>query len=237
LQSTPYFMDALDGKRSVMESYQPNRTSPKLEGRWFELSWVPDVVANQVQGVFVIYKDIHDARIAYDSLIKAAQIDALTGLLNRRSFMRELESRLEAASPTTETVVLYMDLDGFKPINDEHGHAVGDVVLQSAAARIRDALRGADIAARIGGDEFVVCFSSASPLSASQLLCERILSTLGEPMEIGEQQFKVSASVGVAYTPTHGSSAEDLLKRADEAMYIAKRAGKAQFRVASGSVF
>jgi diguanylate cyclase (GGDEF)-like protein/PAS domain S-box-containing protein len=231
LQGTPHFHDALEGKASKMELYQPNRTSSKLEGRWFELSWVPDVIDNEVKGVFAIYKDIHEARIAYDSLIKAAQIDALTGLLNRRSFMAELTKR--CALTTTETVVLYMDLDGFKTINDSHGHAVGDIVLQSAAARIKDALRGSDMAARIGGDEFVVCFSSAQPRSAAQLLCERIISVMAAPMEIDDHMLQITASIGVAFTPAHGSTPDGLLRKADEAMYIAKRDGKARFAFAT----
>jgi diguanylate cyclase (GGDEF)-like protein len=232
LQATQHFNDALEGRTTQMELYQPNRTSSKLEGHWYEISWRPDIVHNQVVGVFAVYKDVHEAKIAYDSLIKAAQIDALTGLLNRRSFMTELTKR--TAMDTTETVVLYMDLDGFKPINDEHGHAVGDVVLQGAAARIRDALRAGDMAARIGGDEFVVCFSSNTPRSAAQLLCERIIKTVSAPMEVDGKDLRVSVSIGVAFSPAHGSSPDGLLKKADEAMYSAKRDGKSRFAYASG---
>ena len=234
LQATQHFADALEGRSTKMEMYQPNRTSAKLEGRWYEVTWRPDMLQNQVVGVFAVYKDVHEAKIAYDSLIKAAQIDALTGLLNRRSFMAELAKRTALAN--TETVVLFMDLDGFKPINDQFGHAVGDVVLQSAAARIRDALRAGDMAARIGGDEFVVCLSSNSPRSAAQTLCERIISTLTQPMEVDGHDLNVTVSIGIAFSPAHGDSPDTLLKKADEAMYSAKRDGKARFAYATSAL-
>jgi diguanylate cyclase (GGDEF)-like protein len=249
MQGTPCFNEALSGRSSKMEVALPVRgalpnsgrgeppPSATVEGqvRWYELNWAPDTVDGRVQGVFAVFRDIHDAKLAYDSLVRAAQIDALTGLLNRRSFMEDLKKRFAAHASgkvTSEIVVLFMDLDGFKPINDDYGHGVGDQFLQGAAARIRDSLRGTDIAARIGGDEFIVCFNSAQPRTAAKVLCERLIATLSSPMMVDGHELRVSASIGVAFTPAHGSDADSLIKRADEAMYRAKRDGKARFEFA-----
>ncbi|MEF7613515.1 sensor domain-containing diguanylate cyclase [Aquincola sp. MAHUQ-54] len=153
-----------------------------------------------------------------------AHTDALTGLSNRLLFEalahRQLADDLRHGH---RRVLLALDLDGFKAVNDHHGHAVGDQVLKMAAQRISASLRSADVAARLGGDEFVVLLSDTSP-DGAVVVAEKLVRMLSEPYP-GVRQ-PVSASVGIAVAPSGGVTLADLLRRADEALYEAKRAGK-----------
>ena len=126
--------------------------------------------------------------------------------------------------------VLYIDLDGFKQVNDQHGHAAGDVLLVALSKRMKEALRQVDTLARIGGDEFAAVLSDVKSLQACEPLLHRLLQACSTPVAIGDQQAQVSASIGVAIYPDHDVSPEELLNHADRAMYRAKQAGKNQYR-------
>jgi GGDEF domain-containing protein len=135
--------------------------------------------------------------------------DALTGLPNRVRFLRQLGELLDERQGAATVAVLFLDLDGFKPVNDRHGHAAGDHVLAIVAERIRGAVGGTDLAARLGGDEFVV----AVPLADAS----------GEPVDFNGHRLSVSASIGAALCPRGAGSAEELIHLADQSMYEAKR--------------
>ncbi len=152
-------------------------------------------------------------------------IDPLTGLHNRAATLEQIALMLSSANRTgSPLAILYVDLDGFKAINDSYGHAFGDKAIAEAATRMRSALRRHEIAGRIGGDEFAVLvnFTDHSELEA---IAQRLLQAVAAPMVFDEVEIRLSASVGIAMFPDDGSSAEDLLSHADSAMYIAKRNG------------
>jgi diguanylate cyclase (GGDEF)-like protein len=184
-------------------------------------AWLATMITLGVGGMFVlVVRDRMSALIA--SLADAAQRDALTDLLNRRGFEEAFDVELERARRAEAPLSLIVgDLDRFKRINDEHGHAAGDVALKRVADLIEAAKRRVDFAARIGGEEFAL-LAADSDEHGAYMLAERIR----EDVEAGDDGLTVS--FGVATFPVHGSSPEALLKAADQALYAAKRAGKNQ---------
>lgn len=153
-----------------------------------------------------------------------AMHDALTGLHSRLALMAHLDQVLAQAQVLGGQVgVLYLDLDGFKPVNDRHGHACGDEVLKAVAGRLRRCVRGGDFAARIGGDEFVVVVAPLADAQALDRLSGRITEALATPIRIGELALDIGASIGLARFPEQGRDADALLGQADRAMYARKR--------------
>ncbi|SEG01006.1 diguanylate cyclase (GGDEF) domain-containing protein [Jhaorihella thermophila] len=155
--------------------------------------------------------------------------DTLTGLKNRRA----LDHILARLSESGETFALmHLDLDFFKQVNDTYGHAAGDTVLQRAARVMVAATRERDAVARIGGDEFVLIFPRLVDPDKLAMIARRLIQGLEEPIPVGEQTCRISASIGIAIRQDSEEAAEDLLHRADIALYAAKRAGRGRFRVA-----
>jgi diguanylate cyclase (GGDEF)-like protein len=157
--------------------------------------------------------------------------DELTGLANRALFLDRMDHALRIARHEVDpVVVLFIDLDDFKRVNDEHGHAVGDQVLKTIADRIRRAASSGDTVARLGGDEFALLLEDRGGIDRAIDVAERLLDTLREPLAIANEEVAVLASVGVAVAAS-GMSTTGLLRDADIAMYEAKRAGKGQIRI------
>ena len=150
--------------------------------------------------------------------------DALT-LLPNRSFFRQCLDRalMEHAVAPQPLAVLYLDLDGMKQINDRHGHCVGDRLLQVVASRLSGAVRGADTVSRQGGDEFALLLLPPPEREHLAALAEKLFDTVAAPVQLGEIQLTVRASIGIALTPHDGCTADTLLHHADVAMYQAKR--------------
>lgn len=170
---------------------------------------------------------------ANEELRRRAFIDPLTGLPNRMLFEDRLLHAMQrydrdddsrARREPCKLAVLFVDLDGFKPINDMLGHAVGDEVLQEAARRLRTTTRDSDTVARIGGDEFVLLAEDVSDVADCASLANRVIQVLAQPLEVQGHQVTLSGSVGVALYPEHGDRMK-LVQNADAAMYTAKRAG------------
>ncbi|GKT15381.1 diguanylate cyclase [Acidovorax sp. SUPP2522] len=162
-----------------------------------------------------------------------ANHDSLTGLYNRSAFHRRCERSLEAARHQAGTVaLLFIDLDGFKKINDEQGHKVGDEVLRLVAKRLGNVVRAQDTVARLGGDEFLVMLDTDVDHGAPNSLGHRIIDALGQPMRVEGRDVRVGASIGVATYPPIEGDIEVLMVRADQAMYAAKRAGSGCVRYA-----
>jgi diguanylate cyclase (GGDEF)-like protein len=158
--------------------------------------------------------------------------DSLTGLGNRLLFKEQLDEALKDVSVTPHPLaVLFLDLDGFKAVNDTLGHSVGDLLLKSIAAKLRDLLPSTDRIARLGGDEFAILqISSAQPISSTQI-AERIIEMVGQPHDIDGHEVTVGASIGVAIARPGEISTENLLKSADLAMYSAKSEGRGTYRI------
>ncbi|MBD9394309.1 bifunctional diguanylate cyclase/phosphodiesterase [Acidovorax sp. ACV01] len=167
---------------------------------------------------------------ANDELQKRAFADALTGLPNRLLFEDRLIHALLRLDRTNHhrvedrLAVLFVDLDGFKPINDSFGHAAGDVILRSAADRLRREAREGDTVARVGGDEFLILLEDVTDVAASVMVANRVLASLSEPFEVAGKQVQIACSIGIVVHPDHGERGK-LVANADAAMYAAKRAG------------
>jgi chemotaxis family two-component system sensor kinase Cph1 len=168
-------------------------------------------------------------RQAETQLAALAMRDALTGLPNRRLLMDRLELRLAGRSPSTAATLLFVDLDGFKAVNDALGHDAGDEVLTRIATRILATTRAQDTVARLGGDEFVILLDETTALEAAAI-ADRIIAAIRQPIRTAGQSVTVTASVGMAVSDSRMSPV-DLLKRADEAMYRAKALGRDQVAV------
>jgi diguanylate cyclase (GGDEF)-like protein len=152
----------------------------------------------------------------------------LTGLVNRRSFEAHLQQRINAHNrfdPPPPFILCYLDLDDFKSINDRHGHAVGDEVLQSVAERLHAAVRGSDIVGRHGGDEFMVLLDATHGSGDARLMAERTLASIRRPIHTQAGPIRIGASLGFAVYPRDATTLETLKKAADKAMYAAKRDG------------
>lgn len=176
--------------------------------------------------------DITERKKFQDTIIRQATEDALTGLPNRTLLMDRLKQALiQAQRHGTEAAVLFMDLDGFKVINDTLGHNVGDKLLVQVADRLRKSIRESDTLARMGGDEFIFVINDAQ-LDGVKQLCEKVLESLQQGFELEGEQHQISASLGIAMYPEHSQDENELLRLADQAMYEAKRLGKAQYAVA-----
>jgi diguanylate cyclase (GGDEF)-like protein/PAS domain S-box-containing protein len=177
--------------------------------------------------------DITERKAHEKQLEHIAHFDALTNLPNRVLLADRLQQVMAQAQRRQQQVaVAYLDLDGFKAINDRHGHEIGDQVLITLAKRMKDALREGDTMSRLGGDEFVAVLIDLEDPSASVPLLDRLLAATAQPVQVGDLTLQVSASLGVTYYPqAHDIDADQLLRQADQAMYQAKLAGKNCFCV------
>jgi diguanylate cyclase (GGDEF)-like protein/PAS domain S-box-containing protein len=178
----------------------------------------------------------HEATEAAHQLAQSlARHDPLTGLPNRRVFSESLQTAVERAlsNDGVNSVILIIDLDRFKPVNDVHGHAAGDEVLREVASRLGSISRGRDMVARLGGDEFGIildCVAPEEPFTAAATLAQRIIASVAAPIEAGGQRFEVGASIGIAICPLDGADSETLLRAADMAMYRSKEDGRGAYR-------
>jgi len=158
----------------------------------------------------------------------AALHDQLTGLKNRKALIAHLEAAIQKAqTEPSRFALLFIDLDGFKLINDKHGHAAGDAVLKAVAGRLKSCARGTDLVTRIGGDEFVIVCHGYHQLDGIQKLVNRLSASLDNPIGIDHQKLHIGASIGIAMYPEQGQTAEDLLQASDRAMYYRKSERKA----------
>jgi diguanylate cyclase (GGDEF)-like protein len=158
-----------------------------------------------------------------DTALSMAQTDPLTGLLNRRGLREAIDRALPSAGPSRVLALFMIDLDGFKAVNDQHGHEVGDELLVVLAARLRASLPPGAVAARLGGDEFVLLLPDLPDEAKAQQLGEHLAAALREPLPVRGLRLQVGASVGCALAPRDGQDASALLKQADAAMYAGKQ--------------
>jgi diguanylate cyclase (GGDEF)-like protein len=157
--------------------------------------------------------------------------DPLTGLANRSLFVEQVNERIDTGNGARRPVVLFIDLDDFKVVNDTLGHVAGDRLLVAVADRVRGCVRITDLAARLGGDEFAILLEDGPDLTESLAVCRRMLEALQAPMQIEGQEIAIAASIGVAAARADYGRADELLRNADVAMYTAKAAGKNRFAV------
>lgn len=172
-------------------------------------------------------RDISEHKAAAQHIHHMAHYDMLTDLPNRSLLSDRLRhSIVSCKRERTKLAVMFLDLDMFKHINDNHGHDIGDLLLKEVAIRIQDCLRESDTAARIGGDEFVVLLTSIDTEKTALLVAEKIRNVLNLPFVIAGHGLRISSSIGIAIYPQHGNEEKVLLKNADTAMYLAKQNGR-----------
>ena len=204
------------------------------DGSW---KWVHSrgmVIQRDAQGLPLrmigTHTDITERKRAEAQVWQQAHFDALTGLPNRRMMQERLAQELKKCRRDgLQLALLFIDLDHFKEVNDTLGHDRGDLLLTEAAQRIQDCLREVDTVARMGGDEFTVIVTDLADASHLQGILPKLLHTLSASFQLGLDQVFVSASIGVTVYPSDGLEIEDLLKNADQALYVAKGAGRNRF--------
>jgi diguanylate cyclase (GGDEF)-like protein/PAS domain S-box-containing protein len=180
-----------------------------------------------------VFHDITDAWRKNERTRHLAFHDVLTDLPNRALLLERLERQIAMSERQPRCLaVLFLDLDGFKRVNDTLGHAIGDELLKAVAYKLQDLVRQTDTVARLGGDEFVVLLDSPENQVEVENIANRIIASINEPMELNGVVAKVGTSIGIAMYPEHGECASDLLKSADAAMYRAKQEGKNTYRLA-----
>lgn len=213
----PYFVRALEGRT---EQYTRIAHLARQGPRWVRTSYVPDFGSDgQVVGVYTVTVDVHELTLTQENLKRSVERDPLTDVLSRRTMMDRLDSAL-ATCDHGAVALFFVDLDGFKAVNDRLGHRAGDALLVGVAKALQGAVRAEDSVARFGGDEFLVLASVRDEAGAHTLalhMLEAVRNVAAGP---------VSASIGYALAPSDAKQPMRLLQMADEAMYAAKRLGK-----------
>ena len=200
---------------------------PRPGGKWLEITGTPIPSG----GFVTSYIDITERKKVEERIRVLALQDGLTGLPNRLCLNEQLEQALErAAAGDQRLAVLFLDLDGFKQVNDSCGHDVGDALLVHVARMLQAAVRQTDVVARLGGDEFVVLLHDVGPQVMVAALADKIVCGIAQPCEVLGARVQVGTSIGIAIYPDHARSREGLLKAADQAMYVAKTHGKGGYR-------
>lgn len=200
---------------------------PRAGERWFWSQAHPEL---QNDGSVIWHGFISDVtarRQAEEEVRHLASHDPLTGMLNRVSMEHQLQQKLHQAAASQEHVaLLFLDLDGFKPVNDSYGHGVGDELLVVMASRLKAAVRETDLVARIGGDEFVIGLTPVDSMDSAQAIAEELRQKIAQRVQIREFSLSTTASIGIALFPEHGEQVAQLTEMADQAMYQAKGSGR-----------
>ena len=225
----PYIRRVLAGETLTFEE---DDDSGGVE-RTFEVDYIPqrDEDNVTVMGFHVMRQDVTAQKHEKQRLLKLSQVDALTGLTNRAGFLKKLEEAMAASRENGGMmVVMYMDIDRFKPVNDTYGHSVGDALLKLFSARLTHAMRASDTIARLGGDEFTVIMERIHRVEDADALAAKIVGVMQAPFDLSGTVVSVSASIGLAYYQCEDITPAELLNRADMLLYQAKQAGRNTFR-------
>jgi diguanylate cyclase (GGDEF)-like protein/PAS domain S-box-containing protein len=197
--------------------------------------FVPHRAADgKVAGYVALLVDVTERKAAEAKIAALASTDALTGLPNRRSLVERLEQAVPLALRRQGMLaLLFVDLDGFKGVNDSLGHEAGDRLLVEVARRLQAVVRRSDTVARPGGDEFIVLLIDPGPVEAIIAKAESLIAAIQQPVAVAGAEARVGASIGIALCPDHATTPETLTRKADLAMYEAKRAGKGRWQLAT----
>ena len=232
---------------SAGQQYEQQRDQAKF---WVELSVArKEAALGHRPNFIVLSRNITERKEAEKKILQLAMFDSLTGLPNRQSFLNRIERETRRAERNGSSfAVLFMDLDGFKNINDTLGHDAGDLALQRAAERLREGVRPTDVVsrlhdapadveiARLGGDEFTALIVDLARAEDAHVIAQRILKLMRRPFMLAGREVSLSTSIGIALFGTDGRDANTLLKHADTAMYHAKDSGRDTYRFYSASL-
>lgn len=227
---SPYFDRALAGERSTRDDIRYDENDDRI----WRATYIPDVRDDAVVGFFVMSQDVTEQKRKEKSLIDRALLDPLTGLPNRAALVEKLAEAVDSAERgQTDFSLFFLDLDGFKRVNDEYGHDLGDELLCQVAERLRQKVRQHDTVCRLAGDEFVVIASGAKAQDTCERIAGAMCATLSQPFHLRGQTVRIGTSVGVVVCPAYAQvTPEQLLANADTAMYDAKRRGRNCYRFA-----
>lgn len=231
----PAFFRAVAETVNGSGSWSGEMWSRKKSGEVFpqrvSIASVRDADGSVVNHVAVL-NDITAVKAKQAQLEHIAQHDALTALPNRKLFTDRCNvALLRAARNKRSVAVLCVDLDLFKPVNDRHGHAIGDELLVSVAMRLTASVRASDTVARVGGDEFVLLLDDVTQRADAVGIASKVIAALSSTFHVRSLELVISASIGIALSPAHGTDTAMLLKHADDALYAAKNAGRNRYAV------
>lgn len=187
----------------------------------------PIIENNALAGAVLVFQDVTERQQAAELIRYMANHDSLTSLPNRNFCNKRLPQAISLAKRQGRIIcLLFIDLDRFKPINDNYGHAVGDKVLLQVAARLKKMLRASDSVCRLGGDEFVILLESTDSVDGARYVAEKTIEILNEPMHVEGHKCSIGASIGISIFPEDCEDANTMLQHADIAMYEAKKKGR-----------
>ncbi|MFT6904245.1 MAG: diguanylate cyclase (GGDEF)-like protein/PAS domain S-box-containing protein [Oleiphilaceae bacterium] len=199
-------------------------------GRTIEANSNPQKKSSEIVGQVWSFRDISELKLKEEEARHRAYHDLLTGLPNRRLLANRLnEALLTAKNSTLLTIVLFIDLDGFKDVNDSLGHGVGDALLKAITGRLEALLPSGSLLSRHGGDEFIAVMEKQQNSKVAQEFAKSIVDSFSIPFQLADEAIYMSASIGISISPIHGRTAEKLISHADTAMYQAKKRGKNTF--------
>ncbi|BDT68721.1 hypothetical protein os1_29080 [Comamonadaceae bacterium OS-1] len=221
-RSRPWVARVRVGETVSFENKYPGRSSYSHLAISYVPLWLDD---GTVDGFVQIAQDITQHRNEEERLLQLSQRDPLTGLLNRAGFEGYMAHQAHSGTQTS-LALLYIDLDHFKPVNDQHGHPVGDQVLQVFSQRLRAVVRPSDAVARLGGDEFAIVLSGIRDEVNAGMVADKVVAAALEPFDVGALPLRLGASVGVAFSANASIDVADLVARADAMLYQAKQAGR-----------
>lgn len=186
----------------------------------------------QTSHYVAVFNDITQRKMDEANLERLAFYDPLTGIPNRQLFLERLDRAIrEDNRHKTATALMFLDLDHFKQVNDNHGHEVGDLLLQEAARRLQGLVRDEDTVARLGGDEFTIILRRVSLPQDADRVASKVVTSMVQPFQIKGIECRVGASIGIACHPLHSKDVDTLVKLADTAMYVAKKGGRNNYRI------
>ena len=219
------------GQYSNAPFFWEGRLRDGMKVRWLHIEAYRTLLENGDILLTGIAYDISQSKEHEQQLNTLANYDCLTGMANRKLLMDRLQQAISQARRNhTSIAVIFLDLDGFKQVNDTYGHDAGDKLLIEIARRLTSNVREGDTVARLGGDEFVLLLLGLEQMDQYQLALQRILDSINEPINLGENIANVSASIGLSQYPTDADEPDTLLRLADQSMYYAKQSGKNRFK-------
>lgn len=234
-ETAKFFMDlwsvVLSGKTWFGELREQHESGRMV---YVDAVFTPLTDAHGTATLFLVLEtDITTRKLSYEQVWKLANHDRLTGLANRSFFTSILErTLLKSARTKTNAAIFFIDLDGFKAVNDTFGHDAGDLVLVEVGKILKSCIRKTDTAARFGGDEFACILDEIDSIEDATRLAQKIIESIGAVDQVGDSKVKIGASIGIAMYPMHGNDEAALRTAADMAMYAVKKAGKNCWRVA-----